>query len=780
MKPSKTTLTVAVALIFNLGVRAYGDTIVPGGVIDVDTTWGIEGSPFVLDGIILVAPGTTLTIDPGVEVRFQENTLAVGGRFVANGTDSDRISFVGDLPIEGHIQFTTEATNDSVLRYCSLDTVNLRSLHFFPLVEHCSFLENAAINKEGDVAPVDVTIRDCTMTDSDNLLFAHVDTFLFERNVVERELAVRHAVNLQIRNNRITVGTENEPLMLLSAPGSTTGVITCNTIIGRDVRIEGFAGEVSHNAFSVEDIYLDWTSGTWFLNDFELDVSTGNSYKLSIHNPISPMTIVDNNFIAVGDMSPDDGLLLVNSGLGQVINAEMNWWGTDDEASIEDLIYHFPDGGSAAFVDYVPFRLEPIPFCTGDKDCPDDLVFCNGFESCLGSVCVSSGDPCAPGTFCNETAQRCDECRTDSDCDNEKFCDGIERCEQGSCVMGDAPHCDDGIPCTFDTCDAVHDTCVHVPDHQLCRDKDVCNGEEMCHPVEGCVLGEPVDCDDGQFCNGMESCDSEEGCQPGVDPCVGLLCDEDLDECTDCLSDPDEDGICDDNDNCPYEANVKQTDTDGDLVGNVCDNCPQLPNNDQADRDFDSVGDICDNCPDIPNFFQDDTDEDETGDECDLCPGFDDTLDDDDDGVPNGCDICPGGDDTIDTDGDGVPDFCDDCPLDNPDDTDSDSVCDSDDKCPGFDDKADSDSDGVPDDCDNCKETPNADQADFDGDGQGDLCDSDIDNDGVLNDADVCDFTPDGAPIQPNGGLLADLDGDCDVALDDYRIMQAEFTGAVR
>ena len=57
----------------------------------------------------------------------------------------------------------------------------------------------------------------------------------------------------------------------------------------------------------------------------------------------------------------------------------------------------------------------------------------------------------------------------------------------------------------------------------------------------------------------------------------------------------------------------------------------------------------------------------------------------------------------------------------------------------------DADGDRVPDRVDNCPLIPNPDQADFDGDGQGDVCDDDDDDDGVPDVADACvvsDLTP--------------------------------------
>ena len=55
-------------------------------------------------------------------------------------------------------------------------------------------------------------------------------------------------------------------------------------------------------------------------------------------------------------------------------------------------------------------------------------------------------------------------------------------------------------------------------------------------------------------------------------------------------------------------------DVDEDGVEDEVDNCPEDANVDQADGDADGVGDVCDNCPDVENFFQDDADADGFGD----------------------------------------------------------------------------------------------------------------------------------------------------------------------
>lgn len=58
-------------------------------------------------------------------------------------------------------------------------------------------------------------------------------------------------------------------------------------------------------------------------------------------------------------------------------------------------------------------------------------------------------------------------------------------------------------------------------------------------------------------------------------------------------ADMDGDGIDDDTDNCPNDANPGQEDDDMDGLGNVCDNCPNDSNVDQADWNANGIGDVC-------------------------------------------------------------------------------------------------------------------------------------------------------------------------------------------
>jgi hypothetical protein len=83
---------IQVIALFFPSLSANADTYVTGSLLN-DTLW--SSGTYILDGTVSVATGVTLTISPGVTVLTKNfsSTLLVGGNLIAEGTESQRITF---------------------------------------------------------------------------------------------------------------------------------------------------------------------------------------------------------------------------------------------------------------------------------------------------------------------------------------------------------------------------------------------------------------------------------------------------------------------------------------------------------------------------------------------------------------------------------------------------------------------------------------------------------------------------------------------------------------
>ncbi len=180
-----------------------------------------------------------------------------------------------------------------------------------------------------------------------------------------------------------------------------------------------------------------------------------------------------------------------------------------------------------------------VPVSTGAKDCADD------------NPCTE--DSCDPVDGCEHVPLSGGPCLVTSACEPGT-------CTEGVCVVPFGADCDDGNPCTLDTCESREVGCGHTPlDGPPCDDGSACTLDDRC--VAGQCVGEPPNCNDGNICT-LDGCDAVTGCwhDPTDNACCedGVSICDDGDICTDDGCDPEtlecvvtfNEAACDDGDPC--------------------------------------------------------------------------------------------------------------------------------------------------------------------------------------------------------------------------------------
>ncbi len=211
-----------------------------------------------------------------------------------------------------------------------------------------------------------------------------------------------------------------------------------------------------------------------------------------------------------------------------------------------------------------PAPHNPCLYCTADNPAGlgevEDGTSCDDGDACTKSSVCGAG-VCQPGESIASSCDDDDPCTQDA-CDVVAGCvnvpltgtpcpppDGCAThavCIAGLCTPDPAQGCDDGNPCTADTCTAQG--CEHVAlDGLPCNDNDLCTVGDLC-VQDQCVAGaQTLVCEDGNTCT-QDLCHPALGCyyQLADNPCCNddgtNVCD-DGNFCTDDDCDP-ETGDC--------------------------------------------------------------------------------------------------------------------------------------------------------------------------------------------------------------------------------------------
>ena len=89
-------ITLSLLLAF-VSISPVSAAISVSGTISSDEEWTLDGSPYVVTGNILVSTGMTLTVEPGVVVKFSgAYSLQINGALIAQGTAANKITFTSN------------------------------------------------------------------------------------------------------------------------------------------------------------------------------------------------------------------------------------------------------------------------------------------------------------------------------------------------------------------------------------------------------------------------------------------------------------------------------------------------------------------------------------------------------------------------------------------------------------------------------------------------------------------------------------------------------------
>lgn len=293
------------------------------GNIQQDTRWTLTDSPFIVINDVIVKPGYTLTIEPGVEVRFGGNfSLVVEGILNAIGTQEDMIKFVSNKD-------TPQLGDWSMIRF--INKVEASTIAY-SVVSHAT---NGIVVDDGNVQ-----IRNCQISNNyeSGIYLTGDNIATIEDNAVQLNLdgivLSGTTSGATIQNNVISANIENGIDFRSTTGASISGITIYSNTLSSNFRGINAFGDISasatHNsiAYSVVGMY------------FENVTSTFSPQFNDIYSNIYGLNVT----------------------LSQPINMEYNYWGDQTgpyHVSLNPQGKGNPVQSNGEDLDFIPFLSAP-------------------------------------------------------------------------------------------------------------------------------------------------------------------------------------------------------------------------------------------------------------------------------------------------------------------------------------------------------------------------------------------------------------------------------------
>ncbi|MGB9684125.1 MAG: right-handed parallel beta-helix repeat-containing protein [Candidatus Bathyarchaeales archaeon] len=352
MKKKMKLFVITLALAFSL-LNLPLEKFVPAakatyveGIIGIDTVWSLVDSPFILSGNVTVLAGATLTIEPGVEVKFGGLfSLVVNGTLFSRGMEEKPIKFTSNKenPEAGDwdsILFNGVGQQPSVLENCLIEygtngvivkggtltiqksIIQFNSKNGIALIGGSITIEQNTLqnNNEGGV-----NISGGNALVQDNLIVLNGDGVTLTGDL--------SASNITIVQNRLEYNKKSGVFLEMDVSGSVS--ITHNVV-----------------ASNFYGFYISTDASTFITHNYVLNNNIGAFYAKGTEHIASFNDIYSNT-------------LGMDASSEAFVNAEQNYWGDRSGPYHESLNPRGkgnPVGGNGSNIDFIFFLTARIDY----------------------------------------------------------------------------------------------------------------------------------------------------------------------------------------------------------------------------------------------------------------------------------------------------------------------------------------------------------------------------------------------------------------------------------